>query len=152
MLNVVVLQGRLTADPELRQTPQGVPVCRFSIAVERAYRSGEERKTDFINITAWRSSAEFVSKYFHKGSAILVEGRIQTGSYVDKDTGKNRTSFDVIANNIHFGESKSASAASQASGAGNASYSRPAAEPAAAFSAGSADDFAVIEEDEDLPF
>lgn len=150
MLNVVVLQGRLTADPELRQTPQGIPVCRFSIAVERAYRSGEERKTDFINITAWRSSAEFVSKYFHKGSAILVEGRIQTGSYVDKETGKNRTSFDVIATNVHFGESKGAQA-SQAGAAGN-SYTRQVAEPAAAFSAGSADDFAVIEEDEDLPF
>ncbi|MDO5603093.1 MAG: single-stranded DNA-binding protein [Oscillospiraceae bacterium] len=149
MLNVAVLQGRLTADPELRQTPQGISVCRFSIAVDRSYsKSGAEKQTDFIDITVWRQTAEFVCKYFQKGSAVLVEGRIQTGSYVDKETGKNRRTFEVVANNVHFGESKSAS-----QNKGGAPYARSAAEAPAAFSAGAAEDFAVIDEgDEDLPF
>lgn len=103
MLNTAILQGRLTAAPELCQTPQGVLVCRFSVAVARDY---DREQTDFIDITAWRKTAEFVCKYFQKGSAILVEGRIQTGSYVDKETGKNRRTFEVVANNVHFGESK----------------------------------------------
>ena len=105
MFNLVILTGRLTADPELKTTPNGVSVCSFSIAVERRHKQGEDRQADFINIVAWRGSAEFVSKYFHKGSMIGIEGAIQTRRYQDKD-GNNRTAFEVVANNVHFVEPK----------------------------------------------
>ena len=107
MFNLVVLTGRLTADPELKTTPNGVSVTTFSIAVERRYRQGEERQADFINIVAWRSSAEFICKYFKKGSMIGIEGSIQTRKYQDKD-GNNRTAFEVVANNVQFVEFKKA--------------------------------------------
>lgn len=106
MFNLVVLTGRLTADPELRYTPNNTPVTSFSIAVNRAYKSGEEPQTDFINIVAWRQRAEFITKYFSKGSLIGIEGSIQTRKYVDKETGKNRTAFEVVVNNVQFVESK----------------------------------------------
>ncbi len=105
MFNLVVLTGRLTADPELKTTQNGVSVCSFSIAVERRYKQGEERQTDFINIVAWRGQAEFISKYFSKGSMIGIEGAIQTRNYQDKN-GNNRTAFEVVANNVQFAESK----------------------------------------------
>ena len=103
MLNVVVLTGRLTADPELKTTQSGVSVCSFCIAVERRYKSGEDRVSDFINIVSWRSSAEFVSKYFKKGQMIAIEGSIQTRKYQDND-GNNRTAFEVLANNVQFAD------------------------------------------------
>ena len=106
MFNLVVLTGRLTADPEIKYTQNNVPVCSFFIAVERRYKQGEERQADFINITAWRQTAEFVSKYFSKGSMIGIEGSIQTRRYQDNETGKNRTAFEVVANNVQFVESK----------------------------------------------
>lgn len=105
MFNLVVLTGRLTAYPELKYTPNNVPVCSFTIAVERRYKQGEERQADFINIVAWRQTAEFISKHFSKGSMIGIEGAIQTRRYQDKD-GNNRTHFEVIANNVQFIESK----------------------------------------------
>ena len=105
MFNLVVLTGRLTADPDLRTTPSGVSVTSFSIAVQRSYKSGEEPETDFINIVAWRQRAEFVTKYFRKGNMIGIEGAIQTRKYTDKD-GNNRMAFEVIANNVQFVESK----------------------------------------------
>ena len=98
MLNVVVLTGRLTKDPELKTTPSGVYVVSFSIAVERRYRSGEDRQADFINIVAWRKTAEFISKYFKKGQMIAVEGTLQSRRYQDRD-GNNRTAVEVVANN-----------------------------------------------------
>ena len=107
MFNLVVLTGRLTADPELKTTQSGVSVTSFSIAVERRYKQGEERQADFINIVAWRSSAEFICKYFKKGSMIGIEGSIQTRRYQDRD-GNNRTAFEVIANNVQFVEFKKA--------------------------------------------
>jgi single-strand DNA-binding protein len=107
MFNLVVLSGRLTADPELKTTPNGVSVTSFSIAVERRYKQSEERQADFINIVAWRSSAEFICKYFKKGSMIGIEGSIQTRKYQDRD-GNNRTAFEVVANNVQFVESKRA--------------------------------------------
>ena len=106
MFNLVVLTGRLTADPELRYTGNNTPVTSFSIAVNRRYKAGEESQADFINIVAWRQTAEFITKYFSKGSMIGIEGSIQTRRYVDKETGKNRTAFEVIANNVQFVESK----------------------------------------------
>lgn len=104
-LNTVILSGRLTADPELKTTQSGVSVTSFSIAVQRSYKSGEEPITDFINIVAWRHTAEFVTRYFKKGSLIVIEGSIQTQKYTDSN-GKNRTKFEVLANNIQFFGSK----------------------------------------------
>lgn len=105
MFNVVILSGRLTSDVELKTTPSGVSVCSFTIAVERRYKQGEDRQADFVNIVAWRQTAEFVSKFFSKGSMIGIEGSIQTRRYQDKD-GNNRTAFEVIANNVQFIETK----------------------------------------------
>lgn len=105
MFNLAILTGRLTADPELKTTASGISVCSFSIAVDRTYKKGEDKQTDFINITCWRTTAEFVSKWFKKGSLIGIEGSIQTRKYQDKD-GNNRTAFEVVANNVHFVESK----------------------------------------------
>ena len=108
MLNHVTLMGRLTANPELRHTSSDIPLCKFSIAVDRDYSAGgSERQTDFIDIIAWRRTAEFVSQYFKKGSAIIVDGRIQTGSF-EKD-GVKRKTFEIVANSVYFGESKKSS-------------------------------------------
>lgn len=139
MFNLVVLTGRLTADPELKTTPSGVSVTTFSIAVSRRYKAGEETQADFINIVAWRQTAEFITKYFTKGSMIGIEGSIQTRRYVDKD-GKNRTIFEVIANNVQFVESKRDSA--------------PAGDVPASFSNASVNEFTEVagESDDDLPF
>lgn len=139
MLNVVALQGRLTRDPELRKTPQGVSVVAFTLAVERSFvRQGEERQADFIDIVAWRNTAEFVCKYFKKGSMIAVDGSIQTRTYQDKD-GNNRKAFEIIANNVHFAGGKSDS------GDANKITQTPSYSQAY-------DDFAVINDPEDLPF
>ncbi len=137
MFNLVVLTGRLTADPELRYTSNNIPVTSFSIAVNRRYKAGEESQADFINIVAWRQTAEFVTKYFKKGSMIGIEGAIQTRKYVDKDTGKNRTAFEVIANNVQFVESRRDDAGAQ---------------PGASFNNTDSGEFAEIAADEDLPF
>ncbi len=100
MLNRVVLIGRLTADPELRYTPNGVPVASFRLAVDRQFKSqGGERETDFINIVAWRKSAEFAANYLTKGRLISVEGRLQVRQWTTQD-GQRRTSYDVVADNI----------------------------------------------------
>lgn len=103
--NLVVLTGRLTTDAELKITPSGVSVTSFNIAVDRKGKSGEDKQTDFIPIVAWRQTAEFITKYFQKGSMIGIEGTIQTRKYTDKN-GNNRTAFEVIANNAQFMESK----------------------------------------------
>lgn len=105
MFNLVVLTGRLTTAPELKATQSGVPVTSFSIAVQRQYEQGEEPITDFINIVAWRHTAELVDKYFKKGNMIGIEGSIQTRKYTDRD-GKNRVAFEVMASNVQFVESK----------------------------------------------
>ena len=105
MLNKVILMGRLTRDPELRSTPQGISTCSFSIAVDRNFvRPGEERKADFISCVAWRQTAEFISKYFKKGSMVALEGSIQTRSW--DDDGKNRYVTEVIVSQVYFAESK----------------------------------------------
>ena len=101
MLNCAVVMGRLVADPEVRQTPSGVSACRFRIAVDRSYvKPGEQRQADFIDIQTWRQTAEFVGKYFQKGSMIAVQGSIQTGSY-EKD-GIKRNTFEIVADNVSF--------------------------------------------------
>lgn len=107
MLNNVVLMGRLTFEPELKVTQSGVSVVRFGIAVDRRYQQQNgEKKTDFIDCVAWRHTAEFINKYFHKGNMIAVEGSIQTENYVDQN-GTNRKSVSVVANNVSFCGSKS---------------------------------------------
>lgn len=105
MLNNVVLMGRLTKDPELKQTPQGVSVATFSLAVDRNYGKTEEKQTDFINITAWRSTADFVAKYFTKGQLVAVRGRLQTRQWQDQ-SGQKRYATDVVAEEVFFAESK----------------------------------------------
>lgn len=133
MINSVVLTGRLTAAPELKTTSNGISVTSFSIAVERPYKSGDEKQTDFITIVAWRSTAEFISKYFAKGSAIGIEGSIQTRKYQDQK-GNNRVAFEVVADKAHFIERKRE----------QGDNSAPAPQDTGA------DDFSEI--DEDLPF
>ena len=109
MLNKVILMGRLTRDPELRSTPQGVSTCSFSLAVDRNFvRQGEERKADFINCVAWRQTAEFMSKYFKKGSLMAIEGSIQTRSW--EDDGKTQYATEVVVGQVYFAESKRVSA------------------------------------------
>lgn len=141
MLNVVAIQGRLTHDPELKTTPNGVSVCSFRIACERSYSSkGEERKTDFLTITSWRKTAEFVCKYFQKGSMIAIEGSLQTRQYQDQH-GSNRTATEIMANKVDF--------------CGGKSDSKPADRAQDApqnYSQGNADDFSVIDDDGLLPF
>lgn len=98
--------GRLTADPELRHTPNDIPVITFTLAVERSYaKSGEQRQADFIDIVAWRYTAEFVSRYFQKGQLVAIRGSIQTRTYTDKE-GKKRKAFEIIADQVHFAEGK----------------------------------------------
>lgn len=104
MLNKAILMGRLTADPELKTTPQGTAVTSFTLAVERNY-SKEEKQTDFINIVAWRNTAEFICKYFTKGQLVAVEGNIQTRNYTDKD-GNKRIAFEILAEQVYFAEKK----------------------------------------------
>ncbi len=164
MLNIVVLMGRLTADPELRTTPNGISVCRFTLAVDRNYaKQGTERQTDFINCTAWRQTAEFVSRYFVKGQLVAVNGSIQTGSYTDNNGNKKYTT-DVIVDNVNFtgdrrdgGNTRSGSYSGnsyQPNNSGNAYNSAPRQDPAPAptYSGGSASDFEEMPFDDDLPF
>lgn len=132
-LNKVILGGRLTADPVLKQTSSGIPVTSFSIAVNRKF--GEEQATDFINIVAWRNRAEFVCKYFRKGSSICVVGSIQTRSWEDQSGGK-RYATDVVADEVNFVDSKSEAAPTGQSGA----YTQEQA------------NFEALAENDDLPF
>ena len=107
MLNHVICMGRLTKDPEYRTTGSGVSVANFSIACDRDFsgKNGTEKETDFIDCTAWRKTAEFVTKYFTKGRMIVVSGRLQTSSYTDKD-GNKRRKVEIVADNVYFGDSK----------------------------------------------
>ena len=152
MLNHIVLMGRLTRDPELRQTQSGVSVASFSLAVDRDYggRDGGEKQTDFIDIVAWRNTAEFVSKYFSKGKMAVVSGRLQIRDWTDREGGKRR-SAEVVADNIYFGESKKSREGGQSSGdrggysgggSGYGGYDAPAIKT----------DFNEVEDDGDLPF
>lgn len=108
MLNTITVMGRLTRDPELRRTGSGIAVTSFTVAVDRDFASeGQEKETDFIDCVAWRQTAEFVSKYFTKGSMAVVKGRLQIRSWTDKDGNKRRTA-EIVADNVYFGESKKA--------------------------------------------
>ncbi len=157
-MNIVSLVGRLTADPELKHTQSGVPMARFTVAVDRPTKSGDEKQADFISVTAWNKQAEFVSKYFSKGNRIALTGSIRTGSYTAQD-GSKRYTTDVWADRIEFCESKSGS-----SGGGNSynnsynnsnnqqSYRQAPESAAPSYSNGSAGDFVDMPADDDLPF
>lgn len=149
MLNKIFLQGRLVADPELRQTPSGVAVVSFRLAVDRDFKNKEtgEKEADFINVVAWRNTAEFVSRFFNKGRMAIVEGRLQIRGYTDRD-GNKRTAAEVVADNVYFGDSKRD---------GEGGYVPRAAAPMSAPSYGapaaSGDQFADLGEDDgELPF
>ena len=139
MLNCVTLMGRLVADPELRTTTTGKSVANFTIAVDRSYSKSGNKETDFINIVAWESTADFVSKYFSKGSMIALRGEIQTRNYEDKN-GNKRTAFEVVAKEVSFCGGKNETSPGQTAAP---------ATPATA----SAPDFEEIDvDDADLPF
>ena len=142
--------GRLTADPELRHTPNDVAVTTFTVAVNRSYvKQGAERQADFIDVVAWRNTAEFVCRYFKKGQMIAVTASIQTRNYQDRE-GKNRKAVEVVADNVYFTESRNSTSGTSAS---NPAYdSVDEQEKNTAYSAGSVDDFTVVANDEDLPF
>ena len=109
MLNHIVIHGRLTQDPELKQTPSGVSVVSFSVAVDRSYRSGEDKQTDFFTVVCWRGLADMVSKYFSKGKEIVVSGEMQSRKWQDKD-GNNRIAWELNASTVDFCGSKADSA------------------------------------------
>lgn len=152
MLNVVAIMGRLVADPELRTTTQGNSVCSFRIACDRSYvQQGQERQTDFIDVVAWRQQADFVSKYFQKGSMIAIDGSLQTRQYQDKN-GNNRTAVEVVANNISFAGAKRQDSQNAPSYEQQTISHVQQAKAQSGFAQGSADDFAVINDNDDLPF
>ena len=157
MLNVVAIMGRLVADPELRTTQQGTNVCTFRIACERNYTpKGQQRQADFVDIVAWGKTAEFICKFFQRGSMIAIDGRIQTRHYQGND-GSNRTAVEVVANNISFAGVKAAdkpAAASYEQQTLNHVQQAKAAQivPQPACAQGNMDDFAVISDTDDLPF
>ena len=154
MLNRIIVMGRLTRDPELRRTQSGLAVTSFSVAVDRDFKSQSgERETDFIDVVAWRQTAEFVSKFFTKGRMAVVEGRLQMRDWTDRD-GNKRRSAEIVAENVYFGDSKR-DGADRGEGFGGG-YSAPAYNaPAGGYTApvGGASEFAEIdEEDGELPF
>ena len=144
MLNHIIIMGRLTRDPEYRTTPAGLSVVNFSVAVDRDLtRQSGEKETDFIDCVAWRKTAEFVTKYFTKGSLIVVSGRLQIRSWTDKDGNKRRTA-EIVATNVYFGGSKNADSGSQPTAQTYSSYATPP-QPAT--------NFEVLDgPDEQLPF
>ena len=165
MLNKIFIMGRLTRDPELRRTQSGTAVTSFSLAVDRDFKSQSgEKETDFIDVVAWRSTAEFVAKYFTKGRMAVVEGRLQIRDWKDRE-GNNRRSAEVVADNVYFGDSKRDGAPAGGSFSAPPAYGAPTGgsfsappaygAPTGGYTApvGGSSEFAEIdEEDGDLPF
>jgi single-strand DNA-binding protein len=142
MLNHIVLMGRLTRDVELRRTGSGTSVASFTIAVDRDFgnKDSGEKETDFVDVVAWRSTAEFVDKYFSKGRMAVVSGRLQIRSWTDKDGNKRRTA-EVVADNVYFGDSKNSNTSSNVANYAAAQNSEPL------------QDYAVVDgDDANLPF
>lgn len=159
MLNVVILMGRLTAEPELKHTQSGLAFVRFSVAVDRGFKNNNgEQQTDFISCVSWDKQAEFIEKYFHKGDMIAIEGSIKTGSYTDQN-GQKRYTTDVSVNRVSFTGSKRESGNY---GANNNNYNNAPQQqapqqnnynaPAPSYSNGSVSDFEELPSDDDLPF
>ena len=152
MVNNVVIMGRMVRDPELRQLDNGTSVTTFSVAVDRNYvdKTTNERQADFLNVVAWRQTADFVCKYFHQGDMIAVEGSLQSRKYTDKD-GNNRTATDVVVDNVHFvdskGEGPSVGQQSNAS-----AYTPDSYAPSFSSQQDAAPKFEEMSNDDDLPF
>ena len=142
-INKVILGGRLTSDVELKQTPNGVSVCTFSLAVNRKHQAEGQQQADFLNCTAWRGTAEFISKYFRKGSSICVVGSIQTRTWQDQN-GQKRYATDIVVDEALFVDSKNDSQQTE--------NSRPSNYIPGAYKAPSAPNFEAIKDDADLPF
>lgn len=164
MLNRIILMGRLTRDPELRHTQTGTPVASFSLAVDRDFKDKQtgEKATDFIDIVAWRQTAEFVSRYFAKGRMAVVEGRLQLRDWTDKE-GNKRRSAEVVADNVYFGDSKRDAEAAGVYTQPAGGYAPPPAPPISGGYGGGpsggygapagGDQFAALAEDDgELPF
>lgn len=149
MLNHAVIMGRLTSDPELRTTPSGTSVTNFTVACDRDYGSNGEKRCNFIDVVAWRGTAEFVTKYFHKGSMIIVQGEIQTRNYEDKN-GYSRKAVEIVSDTVYFGEPKRKEPAEPS----RSSYSPPKQEETPPYRAGEFDDFQQVDfnEIDDMPF
>ena len=150
MLNKIIIMGRLVKDPELRRTQSGTAVTSFRIAVDRDFKSQDgSKQADFFDVVAWRATAEFVSKYFTKGRMAVVEGRLQSRDWTDKEGGK-RVAIEIVADNIYFGDSKRDGACDFG---GAPAYGAPSGGRSAAPMMGGQSDFAEIgEEDGELPF
>lgn len=148
MINMVALMGRMTYEPELRTTPSGVSVLRFQVACDRNFqKDSQNRQADFIDCVAWRQTAEFISRYFHKGSMIAVEGTIQTSNYTDKD-GNKRKQIEVLANNASFCGGK---AENGSQGTQDGMDINP--EPTPSYASVDNSDFEeIVDDDDDLPF
>ena len=154
MLNHIVLMGRLVRDPELRRTQSGIAVTSFRIAVDRDFQSrdGGEKQADFIDIVAWRNTAEYVAKYFTKGRMAVVSGRLQMRDWTDKEGGK-RTSAEVVADNVYFGDSKRDGASSGGSSySGGNSYSSAPAYGNSYDAPAISTSFSEVDDDGELPF
>lgn len=159
MLNCAIIMGRLTADPELKTTTNGISVTSFTVAVDRNYQKpGQERQTDFINVVAWRQTAEFVTRYFRQGQMIAVQGFIQVRGYEDRN-GNKRNAVEIVADTVSFCGSKAETGA----GGQNAGAPAPTGNPAppapvyqqnsgAGYSNATPDDFSSVEMDDELPF
>ena len=148
MINMVALMGRMTYSPELKSTPNGVSVLRFQVACDRTYqKDSQNRQADFIDCVAWRQTAEFISRNFHKGSMIAVEGTIQTSNYTDKD-GNKRKQIEVLANNVSFCGSKSENGSQGTQGAQNEQYTQGGMD----INPDTSDFEEIVDDDDDLPF
>ena len=148
MINMVALMGRLTYSPELKSTPNGVSVLRFQVACDRNYqKDSQNRQADFIDCVAWRQTAEFISRYFHKGSMIAVGGTLQTSNYTDKD-GNKRKQIEVLANNVSFCGSKAENGSQGTQGAQNEQYTQGGID----INYEDADFEEIGNDDDDLPF
>ncbi len=148
MINVVALMGRMTYEPELHTTPSGVSVLRFQVACDRNYQKDtQKRQADFIDCVAWRQTAEFINRYFHKGSMIAVEGSIQTSNYTDKN-GAQRKQIEVVANNVSFCGGKSGNGSQVTQTAQNEQYTQGGMD----INPDTSDFEEIVDDDDDLPF
>lgn len=154
MLNVVAIIGRMVKDPELKTTNSGKSVCSFRIANDSGYKDASgQSQTNWINVTAWGKTAEFVCKYFPKGALIAIDGRLQTRQYQDNN-GQNRTAVEIVAQNVSFCGSKESTSPAQQNAAQRPAdpSQRTQGMPDVSYSSGQSDDYALIEDEGDLPF
>ncbi len=154
MLNVVAIMGRMVKDPELKTTNSGKSVCSFRLANDSGYKNADgSSQTNWLDVVAWGKTAEFVCKYFPKGSLIAIDGRLQTRQYQDK-SGQNRTAVEIVANNANFCGSKESTCPATQNAAQRPAvpFQRTQGTPDVSYSSGQSDDYALIEDEGDLPF